>query len=299
MIKFSSLSTILYPHLNTKNIIATFSLLLLSGCSSAGLYLLNSSLKLKSDHQVSRDISFGESEWQKLDVHTPNSRTEDTKPVLLFFYGGSWDSGNKEMYFFIADAFARLGYVVVIPDYIKYPAARFPSFMLDGAAAVSWTKNNITQYGGNPNNIFIAGHSAGAHLGALLLTDEQYLQNHNLSPLDIKGFVGLAGPYNFTPTRPSLVEVFGPADNYPNMQTKNFVNGNEPPMLLLHGENDETVGEFNQTLLIEKLRAVGNESTARLYPKLTHTGILASITPILQKDSTTLIDMDSFFKKLL
>jgi len=285
--------------LKTKNFIAVISLLILSGCSSASLFLLNTSLKIKADHTVSRDISFGESDWQKLDVHTPKIKTEKTKPVLVFFYGGSWDSGNKEMYFFVADAFARLGYVVVIPDYIKYPAARFPSFMLDGAAAISWTKKNISNYDGDPENIFVAGHSAGAHLGALLLTDEQYLAQHQLSPLDIKGFVGLAGPYNFTPTRPSLVEVFGPEENYPNMQTKNFVNGNEPPMLLLHGAEDETVGEFNQTILIEKLTEVGNQSTALLYPKLTHTGILASITPLLTKDSTTLIDIDTFFKKQL
>ena len=248
---------------------------------------------------VSKNISFGDAEWQKLDVHTPNDKSDSAKPVLVFFYGGSWDSGNKEMYFFVADAFARLGYVVVIPDYIKYPEALFPSFMEDGAAAISWTKSNIFNYGGNPENIFVAGHSAGAHLGALLLTDEQYLKKYEISPLDIKGFVGLAGPYNFTPTRPSLVEVFGPEENYPNMQTKNFVNGNEPLMLLLHGAEDETVGEFNQTILIEKLNGVGNNSTAVLYPKLTHTGILASITPLLTKDSTTLIDIDTFFKKQL
>ena len=278
---------------------ATLGSILLSGCSSTGLFLLNSTLKLHSEHTVEKNIAFGNAEWQRLDVHMPSANSEQSKPVLIFFYGGSWDSGNKEMYYFAADAFARLGYVVVIPDYVKYPQARFPMFIEDGAAAVAWTKKNIASYGGNPENIFIAGHSAGAHLGGMLLTDERYLKKFDLSPLDVRGFSGLAGPYNFTPTRPNLLIVFGPEENYPNMQTMNFVNGNEPPMLLLHGAEDDTVGVKNQEVLLEKLIAVGNKSTAVLYPDLTHISILMSLTPALKNGSTTLADMDSFFKSLM
>ena len=154
-----------------KLIIALASSLLLSGCASTGLYVLNYGLKLKPDHDVTKDIAFGDKAWQKLDVHTSGSNQEQAKPVLIFFYGGSWDSGKKEMYFFAADAFVRRGYVVVIPDYVKYPQARFPMFIEDGAAAVAWTKQNIKRFGGDPEQVFIAGHSAGAHLGGLLLTD--------------------------------------------------------------------------------------------------------------------------------
>ena len=282
-----------------RTIAASACLLVLSACSSTQLYLLNSTLKIKADHTVATDISFGSEAWQKLDVHIPNADTDADKPVLIFFYGGSWDSGNKEMYFFVADAFARLGYVVVIPDYLKYPEARFPDFMHDGAAAVAWVKNNIDQYGGDPSTIFIAGHSAGAHLGSLLLTDERYLQKYNLSPRDVLGFSGLAGPYNFTPKRATLKVIFGPEENYPKMQTSNFVNGNEPPMLLLHGAEDTTVGVFNQEILITALNETGNPSTGALYPKLTHIGILMSLTPWLRKDSTTIDDMDTFFKSLI
>jgi acetyl esterase/lipase len=285
--------------LKIKPIIASISLLLLSACSSTGLFLLNSTLKLNSQHSVSKDIAFGQAEWQKLDIYTPNNNAQHAKPVLVFFYGGSWDSGTKEMYFFVADAFTRLGYVVIIPDYAKYPAARFPVFMEDGAAAIAWTKQHVANYGGDPQKLFIAGHSAGAHLGGLLLTDARYLKKHALSPLDVQGFSGLAGPYNFTPIRPSLMDVFGPPENYPNMQAMNFVNGDEPPMLLLHGAEDDTVGVRNQELLIEKLSAVGNPSTSILYPGLTHTSILTSLTPVLKKNSSTLDDMDKFFKSLL
>ena len=282
------------------NLIATLSAFLLSGCSSTGLFLLNSSLKIAADHGVTKNLQFGDQPWQKLDIYSPHAQTKNNdKPVLIFFYGGSWDSGRKEMYYFIADAFVRRGYVVVIPDYLKYPEARFPVFIEDGAAAIAWTKQNIEQYGGNSNHIFVAGHSAGAHLGGMLATDSQYLEKHGLTPLDIKGFSGLAGPYNFTPTRPSLVEVFGPEENYPRMQTMNFVDGDEPQMLLLHGEKDDIVGVKNQEILVEKLNAIGNSSKAILYPKLTHISILLSITPWLQRDSSTLEDMDQFFKGLI
>ena len=280
-------------------IVAALSAMLLSGCSSTGLFLLNSTLKLKSNNNVAKNVSFGDQEWQTLDVYSPSTEpSKDKKPVLIFFYGGSWDSGNKEMYYFVADAFVRRGYVVVIPDYIKYPEARFPMFVEDGAAAIAWTKTNITQHGGDPNNVFVAGHSAGAHLGGMLATDSQYLEKHGLTPLDIKGFSGLAGPYNFTPTRASLIEVFGPEENYPKMQAMHFVDGDEPPMLLLHGGKDETVGVMNQEILLEKLNAVGNQSKGILYPNLDHISILMSITPWLQGDSTTVEDMDMFFKNL-
>lgn len=280
-------------------VLAIGATVMLSGCSTAGVYLLNSGLKIGADHQVDKNIEFGQQDWQKLDVYRPANNPGDKKPVLVFFYGGSWDSGRKEMYYFIADAFARRGYVVVIPDYVKYPKARFPMFIEDGAAAIAWTKNHIADYGGDPDNVFISGHSAGAHLGALLLTDESFLQKHQLSPLDINGFVGLAGPYNFTPESRTLVKIFGPEENFPKMKTMNFVNGNEPPMLLLHGAKDTTVGVRNQEVLIEKLNQVGNPSTGRLYPGLSHVGIVASIAPPLRRNTTTLADMDSFFKAQL
>ena len=275
------------------------SALLLTGCSTTGLFVLNSSLKLKSTTTSHKNIDYGSEQEQALDLYIPSNAAEKPLPVLVFFYGGSWDTGNKEMYYFIADAFTKRGYIVVIPDYVKYPDGLFPKFIEDGAAAIAWTQSNIAQYGGDPENIFMAGHSAGAHLGGMLATDGRYMAKHGLTPRSIKAFSGLAGPYNFTPDSPTLIKVFGPEENFPNMQTMNFVDGDEPPMLLLHGAEDDTVGVLNQEVLIEKLNALGNRSSGILYPKLTHIGILMSLTPLLKRDSTTIDDMDQYFKSFL
>ena len=136
---------------------------------------LDSTLNKSVGPQSKTDIAYGEQPWQMLDVFTPEKNHATKKPVLVFFYGGGWHDGNKEKYRFIANTFTDLGYVVVIPDYVKYPTGRFPEFIFDGAKALGWVKNNVGKYGGDTQKIVLAGHSAGAHLGALLSTDQRYL----------------------------------------------------------------------------------------------------------------------------
>ena len=278
-------------------LLIVLSSVLLSACSSTGLYLLNSSIKFKSEHSVSANIQYGEQEWQQLDLHIPSAVGGSARPVLVFFYGGSWYTGKKEQYFFAADAFARLGYLVVIPDYQKAPDAKFPQFIEDGAAAIAWVKNNIGEYGGDPAQVFVAGHSAGAHLGGLLLSDAHYLARYNLKLTDIKGFAGMAGPYNFTPTDPKFVKVFG-AENFDKMKMMNFVDGDEPPMLLMHGLKDNTVGVANKDASIERLKAAGVSYKDVEYNDASHIGILLSLTPRFTHQASTVHDMDQFFKSL-
>lgn len=282
-----------------KLITASLLALLLSGCTSAGLLIWNSTLKLTAEHSVVNDVAYGQHDWQKLDIHIPEQIEESKRPVIVFFYGGSWDSGSKEMYFFIADSFARLGYIVVIPDYRLYPNATFPGFIEDGAAALAWVRENIEDYGGATDKVVVSGHSAGAHLGALLLSDERYLNEYQLSPRDIKGFAGIAGPYNFSPSKPRLVEIFGPETNYPNIWASSFVNGDEPPMLLLHSEGDTTVGVHNQTTLLASLKQAGVDSQGIVYPELSHIGILLSVTRLFRKQTNTMADIDRFFKRVI
>lgn len=270
----------------------------MSACSTTGLFLLNSSVKIKSQHTVTQDIQYADQYWQKLDLHIPSAATQAARPVLIFFYGGSWSSGKKEQYFFAADSFTRLGYIVVIPDYLKAPKAKFPQFIEDGAAAIAWTKENIAAYGGNPEAVFVSGHSAGAHLGGLLLADAQYLERYNLQPSDVKAFAGLAGPYNFTPTKPEFIKIFGP-ENFEKMKMMNFINGDEPPMLLMHGLKDKTVGVQNKEASIERLHAAGVPYKDIEYSDATHIGIMLSLTPRFSHQASTVQDMDQFFQAQL
>ena len=281
--------------------------LFLSGCASLGLSALNATSRIESGHSVVKNLAYGTEQWQKLDVHIPaelddhpesQGQVQDSaaKPVIVFLYGGGWTSGSKGKYYFAASAFTDKGYVVVVPDYVKYPTGKFPDFIYDGAKSLAWTKQNIAQHGGDPNKVFVVGHSAGAHLGALLMADERYLQASQLQPRDVLAFAGMAGPYNFTPERKPYTKIFGPKENFAKMKVLNFIDGKEPPMILLHGTDDKTVGILNKDSLVEKIQQSGGEYSNVSYDGVSHVGILLSLHPTYVGGTNAANDIDAFFK---
>lgn len=252
-------------------------LLLLSFAANgngAGLWVINSAIKLTHRVAVEKDLAYGDQDWQRLNVY-PQAKNA---PVVLFIHGGGWYKGNKDQYHFVADALVRRGHVVVVPDYIKYPKGRFPTFVEDIALAVSWVKQHIGQYGGNPQQIMLVGHSAGAHTGALLATDASYLQKVGLSPSELLGFVGLAGPYNFTPTEPQFIDTFG-QDNFSVMLANNHINGDEPPILILHGTTDKKVSRFNFNTFKNMLDRHQVPVKSVLLPDVGHAELVLKIHP--------------------
>ena len=281
-----------------------FVLLLLpviSGCSTIGLGALNATSKFESGHDVVKDIEYGSEGWQKLDIHKPNKKSSENisdarKPVIIFFYGGGWTSGDKNQYYFAASAFTDKGYIVVLPNYVLYPEGKFPDFVEDGAKAIAWTKANITSYGGNADQLFIVGHSAGAHIGALLAADKQYLAQEGLGTNVISAFAGMAGPYNFTPKEKPYTLIFGPQENFAKMKVMNFIDGDEPPMLLLHGTGDKTVGILNKDSLIESIKEQGGEYGDISYEGESHVGILLNLHHIFDGDADIATDIDQFFE---
>ena len=177
---------------------------LLCGCTAIGTQLAN--LPTYFDGiAVKRDIVFDSASMQKMDIYLPPG-TDKKHGVIVFFYGGRWSSGSKSDYAFVGAAFAKAGYVVAIPDYRKYPDVRFPVFAQDAAAAVAWTADNIGSYGGDTSRIFVAGHSSGAHIGALISADAHYLAALGKPQDTIKAFAGMAGPYAFIPEEADLKE---------------------------------------------------------------------------------------------
>lgn len=289
----------IFSHVNhpfARHMLKTFSLflsLLLTSCISLGTAIANAPSYF-SGLEKKADVAYGSEPWQKLDIYTLDGKTEKPLPVIVFFYGGKWEEGSKEQFRFVANRFAKLGYLVVIPDYVKYPQKKFPAFVEDGARAVAWTKHHIADYGGNAARLYVMGHSAGAHIGALIAADAHYLEAYGSSPKDIKAFAGLAGPYAFTPEEDDLKDMFGPPENYPNMQVPTFINGDEPPMLLLWGEEDSVVGKINIDRLVPEIKKHGGVVETQYYPDFGHIGIVANLArspdPVAQ-------DCDQFFKR--
>jgi len=247
--------------------------------------------------QVSADIVFDQAHALKLDVYRP-AGVEST-PVVVFFYGGKWTSGERAWYRYAGEALSSHGIVVVIPDYRKSPQAELSDFMDDAAHAVAWARANAASYGGDPAHLFVMGHSAGAHIGGLLATDARYLARVNMRPRDLAGFIGLAGPYDFAPfTDPDLVAVFGAElPRQSAAMPANYVDGDEPPMLLLQGLADNTVWPRNTRSLAEKLTAQGEPVETKFYPSMGHTRIALSLSPPFSGKTTTLADTLDFIRR--
>jgi acetyl esterase/lipase len=221
-------------------------------------------------------------------------------PVIVFFYGGGWQSGRKGLYRYVAKALARRGYVAVVPDYRIYPEVRYPEFIEDGALAVRWVKDNVSRFGGNPEKIFLKGHSAGAHIAAMLAIDSRWLRKVGLTPgRDIAGLIGMAGPYDYMPLRnDTLKTIFGGADR-PDTQPIFHVSPGAPPALLMTGSNDRLVEPGNSIRLAARLRDAGNAATVRTYRRIGHYFIIAALAPLLRFLVPVLRDVDAFVAHIM
>lgn len=284
----------------TKVCVALSSLLLVA-CTKVGLSVANLPNTF-SDTNTTKDIAYGAEPWQKLDIYVPphssgQYSSGQSLPVVVFFYGGSWKDGSKDMYPFVGEAFAKKGYITVIADYSKYPQVKFPTFVEDGAKAVAWTYRNIAQYQGDPERLFIAGHSAGAHIGVMVTADKHYLQAEGLTPSVINAFAGLAGPYDFVPYEEDYMDMFGPPENYPNMQVTTFIDGKEPPMLLLWGADDTIVGKSNMDKLIAKINIEQGAVESKVYQGVGHADMVSSLIWFLKSKAPILDDVDDFFQR--
>lgn len=251
----------------------------LAACS--GQVLINT-LTPAWGYTLHADIAYADGPRQQLDVYVPDELAPGA-PVVVFFYGGSWQTGRKEDYTFVAQALASRGMIAVVPDYRLYPAVTFPAFVQDAARAVAWTHEHIAAFGGNVCNLFVAGHSAGAQIAALLATNQRYLDAVGGSADWLAGFIGLAGPYDFLPiTDPDLQAVFAPRDAWPLSQPVNFVTGNEPPMLLLHGGADTVVHAEDSRILAHKINVAGGYAELHIYEGVGHVGLIARLAAPLR-----------------
>lgn len=260
--------------------------LLFAACSSFGYFVANVPVPFGSFQRLT-DLAYGEKARQRLDVYSP--RAAD-RPIVVFFYGGSWSMGQRSQYAFVGAALAAHGYVTVIPDYRLYPEVRFPEFMQDGAQAVAWTQQHAREFGGDPDRIVLMGHSAGAHLAALLALNDAYLESAHVRPGTIVGLIGMSGPYALEPNTDKLRTIFALPYTPDDWQAVHFASSRAPPTLLLHGLEDNVVFPSHTQRMRDALESHGARVETHLYANRSHADTIASFalvarlrTPALQQ----------------
>lgn len=265
-----------------------------AACTPVSVSLLNLTVP-RSGYHVVRNLPYGNDPRQKLDVYVPDG-LKTKAPVILFFYGGFWQSGSKDFYLAFGQAFASEGIVVAIADYRLYPQVRYPEFIRDGAKAFAWVQAHAAQYGGDPDSIFVAGHSAGAYIAAMLAADPRWLGEAGGDPARLRGVIGISGPYNFLPLRDrNLIAIFGGTDR-PETQPIAHIDGKRPPMLLATGTADDTVWPRNTLDLAAKLNAYDSPVAVATYSGVGHIGILLSLAPGFRGNTTLRQDIVAFVR---
>jgi acetyl esterase/lipase len=219
------------------------------------------------------DIAYGDDSRQRLDVFPA---TQPHQPVVLFWYGGGWSRGRKRRYRFVERTVQRMGYTAVIADYRLYPMVRFPTFAEDGALALRWVHEHIGKYHGDPDRLFLMGHSAGAHTAAHLAYNRHWADSVKLPVASLRGFIGLAGPYDFYPY-PRYRPVFDLTDPAEPWRPINAVTRPTVPALLLNGKLDTTVRAGNATRMATRIRERGGQAEVIIYPYMEHIGLVLAL----------------------
>ena len=266
----------------------------LAACTDSVLYLANSIARL-GDYTVTRDIAYGSRPANKLDLYQPVDKARGT---IIFFYGGCWGACQtlpKDHYRFVAQTLTRLGYAVAIPDYRLYPDVKFLSIMDDARQAFKWISENHREYGIDNRSIILMGHSAGAHIAAMLTTNEQHLGNDLYR--DLRGFIGLAGPYDFPLDQDYQFELFSEID-YKESQPSFFVDGTEAPMLLLHGDDDNKVYLRNLVKMRQAVETNGGSVKTKVYEDVGHAQIIAALFMPLRNRYPVVEDISAYLRQL-
>jgi acetyl esterase/lipase len=234
-----------------------------------------------STYRQTANIAYGTDSRHQLDVYSPTAQNGNAPaPVVVFFYGGNWNAGSRSDYEFIGEALASRGMVAVLADYRLYPQVRYPEFLQDNAQAVAWTAREIKKYGGDPQRLFVMGHSAGAYNAAMVALDRRLLSAYGMTPQALSGWIGLAGPYDFVPIENQDTQpVFFHPNTPPESQPINQITDKAPPALLIASNKDNLVNPVRNTGgLAKRLREAEVSVTEIYYDKTSHTTLIAAMS---------------------
>jgi acetyl esterase/lipase len=247
--------------------------------------------------RIDSGVAYGPLARQRLDVYAPaDGAPPGGWPVIVFFYGGSWNRGERADYRFVGEALAARGVLTLIADYRLYPEVRYPDFLSDCALALGFGLREAQALGGNPQRVYVMGHSAGAYNAAMLALDPSRLAPAGHSPHELAGWIGLAGPYDFLPmsnleARPVF---FHP--NYPlGSQPLDHAAKGAPRSFLAAAAEDELVNPQRNTVgLARRLRDVGVSVEFKLYPRVNHMTLVAALARPLNWLAPVLDDIVAF-----
>lgn len=273
-------------------VLAALSALAYASC--APVDLLNG-LTPNAAFNVSKNEAYGPLPEQALDVYIPKDPKPDA-PLVMFVYGGGWNSGTKDIYKFMGQSFTQQGYTTVIPNYRTYPDVIYPDFVDDTAKAVAYTYQTYKK------PMVIIGHSAGAHIASLLALDSRYLAAHELRACDVfTGWVGLAGPYDFKIYEEPYLSIFPAALRETEIQPISYAANSSVPAMVITGTDDETVGPDQTARMADALRAAPLADhapvTYKAYEGVDHLEIMLRLSKVLRNDGQVHTDVMDFVNK--
>jgi acetyl esterase/lipase len=275
---------------------AAASLIAAAGCSPLGAFNAVAG-RDPGGERIAEGVAYGGHPRQRLDVYAPAARNGKL-PIVLFIYGGSWNSGDRRDYAFVGHALASRGFLVVIPDYRLVPEVVFPGFVEDAARAARWIVDNAAGLGADPARVALMGHSAGAYTAAMLALDTRWLAAAEVQRRRIRAFVGLAGPYDFLPYDVNATRAaFGAWPRPRETQPVAFARADAPASLLLSGDADRTVRPRNSVALADVLRGAGASAAVKLYPAVDHAGVLLALSVRLRDHAPVLEDVTAFLER--
>lgn len=266
-------------------------------CACSPLHTFNALMPKDPGVQRIANVAYGTGPRQTMDLYRPAQRSATSLPVIVFLYGGSWNSGDRQGYEFVGRALAAKGFLVAIPDYRLVPQVHYPAFLQDNAAAVRWIAQHAGDYGGQSGRVVLVGHSAGAYNAAMVAMDPRWLGADRAL---VRGFVGLAGPYDFAPFVDKTVEeTFAGVADQASTQPIAYAGAGSPPALLATGDRDTVVRPRNSDALARALRANGVRVERLTYPRVGHAGLITAFAAPLRSHAEILDATAAFARTCL
>ena len=275
-------------------------LLVVGVAACAPLRTLNTLAGAGGGFSEQAGVAYGASPRQQFDLYRPTAPAPTAGwPMVVFFYGGSWNTGARADYRFVGSALAARGVLTLVADYRLYPEVRFPAFLQDSALALAYAFDHAAALGADPRRVFVMGHSAGAYNAAMLALDPRWLAATGHAPTELAGWIGLAGPYDFFPTdNVDAQPVFFHPNYPPNAQPIEFGSATTPRTFLAAPTRDALVSPTRSTqALALRLQTMGVPVTVRMYDGATHATLIGAMSAPLRWVAPVHADVLAFIER--